>query len=149
MPFERGVNRSIDIGAESPPNLRLDTWRWLDANRDVSQRCSVARPVASCPVGLRQRGHNQIPPTTWNTPRLNVCDIDGGLECLCLSADSHLGSSKGLVLKHEDSREQQLAEHLDVPDPILIKVRPSVGQRLPTHRVSSTSNSQVFPTMSK
>jgi hypothetical protein len=98
MTFERGVNCCVDIGVESPPNLGLDTWRCLDANPDVSQRYSVARPVASRPVGLRGRGHNRIPPTCWNPVRTSTGSAIPARRCSLLiwcfiPSQSHPGAA--------------------------------------------------------
>ena len=69
--FQRGINRSVDIGVEGAPNPSVDTWRGMDADRDVSQCCRpVARPVPPCPVRLRLRGHDRIPPLCSNPVRI-------------------------------------------------------------------------------
>lgn len=128
MPFERGVNCCVDIGVESPPNLGLDTWRCLDANPDVSQRYSVARPVASRPVGLRGRGHNRIPPTCWNPVRTSTVSAIAARRCSLLiwcfiPSQSHPRSSNrnlhidlGTTFHHRSDDRSDCARPTDSPN---------------------------------
>jgi hypothetical protein len=80
MLFQGGVNGSLDIGADRQPNLGRDTWRCFDPDHDVTRRWSVARPVASCPMSMRRRGHDQIPPTWPNPARTSTATAIAALQ---------------------------------------------------------------------
>jgi hypothetical protein len=74
MLCQRSNNRRVDFSMEGSPDFGVDSRRWVDANRNVSQwSWLIPRPVAPCPVGLDRSSHDQTS-LTWSDWILDLDD---------------------------------------------------------------------------